>query len=70
MFRICGERIKPLSLRRRKGREREGKFALFSLSLPSLFSARHAGYRPLMAIEFLPFFSQGRGFQLTSYLIW
>ena len=37
---------------------REGKFALFSLSLPSLFSARHAGYRPLMATEFSPFCSK------------
>ena len=27
----------------------------FSPSLPSLFSARHAGYRPLMATEFFPF---------------
>ena len=44
-----------MALKGWKRRGREGKFALFSLSLPSLFSARHAGYRPFMATEFLPF---------------
>ena len=53
--------MKPLSLAGHgwhsgveiKGKGREGKFALFSLFLPPLFSAFHASDRLLMTTEFL-----------------
>ena len=47
-----------MALKRRKRRGRDGKFVLLSLCLPSLFSACHVGYRPLMATEFSPFCSK------------
>ena len=47
-----------MALKRRKRRGKDGKFVLFSLSLPSLFIARHEGYRPIIATEFSPFCSK------------